>query len=78
MNLIKRLPLAVAVAAMSSQVSAQALEEVIVTAQKRAENLQDVPISVSTMSGEKIQEHHPELCGTGGLCAQPAHRGCIG
>ena len=30
------------------------LEEVIVTAQKRAESLQDVPISVSAMSGEKI------------------------
>jgi len=42
----KRLPLAAAVATLvfSGQVGAQALEEVIVTAQKRAENLQDVPI----------------------------------
>ncbi len=32
------------------------LEEVVVTAQKRAESLQDVPISVSAMSGEKIQD----------------------
>ncbi len=32
------------------------LEEVIVTAQKRVESLQDVPISVSAMSGEKINE----------------------
>ena len=32
------------------------LEEVIVTAQKRTESLQDVPISVSAMSGEKINE----------------------
>ena len=54
--LIKRLPLAVAVAALSSQVSAQALEEVIVTAQKRAQNLQDVPISVSAVQGEKIKD----------------------
>ncbi len=32
------------------------LEEVVVTAQKRVENLQDVPISVSAMQGEKMQE----------------------
>lgn len=54
----RRVPLALAVAslAFSSQVGAQALEEVIVTAQKRAENLQDVPISVSTIGGEQIQD----------------------
>lgn len=33
-----------------------ALEEVIVTAQKRAQNIQDVPISVSAVSGVKIEE----------------------
>lgn len=32
------------------------LEEVIVTAQKRAESLQDVPISIATMSGHKIDD----------------------
>jgi len=32
------------------------LEEVIVTAQKRAQGLQDVPISISAVSGEKIQD----------------------
>lgn len=32
------------------------LEEVVVTAQKRAESLQDVPISVSAMSGEKMAD----------------------
>jgi outer membrane receptor protein involved in Fe transport len=32
------------------------LEEVIVTAQKRAESLQDVPISVSALQGDKIQD----------------------
>ena len=55
----QRLPLAVAVTALVATVpaSAQMLEEVIVTAQKRAENLQDVPISVSTVSGEKIQDN---------------------
>ena len=56
---VRRLPLALAISAATLAVSAQAqqLEEVIVTAQKRAENLQDVPISVSTMSGEKIQDN---------------------
>lgn len=32
------------------------LEEVIVTAQKRAESLQDVPLSVSAVSAEKIEQ----------------------
>jgi outer membrane receptor protein involved in Fe transport len=32
------------------------LEEVIVTAQKRAQNLQDVPISVQAFTGEKLSE----------------------
>jgi len=36
--------------------SAPILEEVIVTAQKRTESLQDVPISVSAMSGEKVED----------------------
>ncbi len=55
----KRLPLAAAITAFvaATPVAAQQLEEVIVTAQKRAENLQDVPISVSTVSGEKIQDN---------------------
>tara|TARA_R110002049_G_scaffold22455_16_gene80528 strand:+ start:7748 stop:10153 length:2406 start_codon:yes stop_codon:yes gene_type:complete len=33
------------------------LEEVMVTAQKRVESLQDVPISVSAMSGEKVMDN---------------------
>jgi iron complex outermembrane receptor protein len=35
--------------------SAGVLEEVIVTATKRAESLQDVPISIATLSGENLQ-----------------------
>ena len=47
----------VAAACLPISLTAQAqLEEVIVTAQKRAESLQDVPISISTVSGEKIQD----------------------
>tara|TARA_B110000503_G_C7032580_1_gene364683 strand:- start:136 stop:339 length:204 start_codon:yes stop_codon:yes gene_type:complete len=53
------MPLAVSVvlATMAGATQAQQLEEVIVTAQKCVENLQDVPISVSTLSGEKIQDN---------------------
>lgn len=47
---------AIALATASSLSQAQMLEEVIVTAQKRAESLQDVPISVSAIQGDKIQE----------------------
>lgn len=34
-----------------------ALEEIIVTAQKRAQSLQDVPVSVNVVSGESISEN---------------------
>jgi len=56
--LFKKAPLvaAIALATTTSLSYAQQLEEVIVTAQKRAESLQDVPISVSAMQGDKIQE----------------------
>ena len=47
---------AIALASATSLVQAQMLEEVIVTAQKRSESLQDVPISVSAIQGEKIAE----------------------
>jgi len=52
-------PLAVAVAsvALAQFANAQVLEEVTVTAQKRAENLQDVPVSVAAVTGEKIANH---------------------
>jgi iron complex outermembrane receptor protein len=36
--------------------SAPALEEIIVTAQKRSENLQDVPISVVAMSAQQLKD----------------------
>lgn len=51
-----RLASAVAIVVASQVTTAAVLEEVIVTAQKRAESLQDVPISVSAVSGQKIQE----------------------
>ena len=55
-----RLALSCSVFAMSTNALAQdnntdfALEEIIVTAQKREQSLQDVPISVSTLSGRNV------------------------
>lgn len=43
-----------ALAAGASLASAQVLEEVIVTAQKREQSVMDVPISIATMSGERL------------------------
>ncbi len=40
----------------NSQPNSGMLEEIIVTAQKRVQSLQDVPISVNVMAGEKIGE----------------------
>ncbi len=53
--------LALAVAAstgLSAEITAETfvLEELIVTAQKREQSLQDVPVSVSVVSGEAIEE----------------------
>lgn len=48
---------ALALTTLSPLTAAQlVLEEVIVTAQKRSQSLQDVPISVSAMQGSKIQD----------------------
>ncbi len=42
--------------ALPTATKAAVLEEIIVTAQKRAESLQDVPISVTALGGEKMQQ----------------------
>ncbi len=51
-----RLPLAVALAVAAGGTSAQQLEEVVVTASKRAENLQDVPQAITAFSQERLRE----------------------
>jgi outer membrane receptor protein involved in Fe transport len=51
-----KVALSAAVASLSVTAFGQALEEVVVTAQKRTESLQDVPISVTAISGEQIQD----------------------
>ena len=48
--------MALAIAATSGAAVTAELEEIIVTAQKRAESLQDVPMSVSALSGAKVEE----------------------
>src|SRR6056297_531458 len=57
-NARHRLPLCVALAAVLSPFAAGAatLEEVVVTAQKREQSLQDVGITVSALSGETIEK----------------------
>ena len=50
-------PLVAAIAlAMPASAQQLALEEVVVTAQKRVQSLMDVPLSVSAVSGAKMQE----------------------
>ena len=41
---------------ISSLVQAQAIEEIVVTARKKEESLQEVPISISAFSGEQMRE----------------------
>ncbi|MCB1674896.1 MAG: TonB-dependent receptor [Halioglobus sp.] len=52
----KSLPIAVLLASTATAVEAAMLEEVIVTAQKREQNLQDVGVSVTAFSGDQVRE----------------------
>lgn len=52
------LGLAIAAATVTSQpVAAQVLEEIVVTAQLREENIQDVPVAVSAVSGAYLEDN---------------------
>ena len=53
-QVIAGLPLLLAVPAALAQEAAGGLEEVVVTAQKRTENLQSVPISIQAFSTERL------------------------
>jgi outer membrane receptor protein involved in Fe transport len=67
-RLLRRLPLASAISAIlaggaplahaagASEAESGALEEIVVTAQKKVENLQDVPISIQALGTEKLEE----------------------
>ncbi len=58
---IKKSALSVVIAASSlcSGIAQAQLEEVIVTAQKRAQSLQDVPMSVSALSSDTMTNAAP-------------------
>jgi outer membrane receptor protein involved in Fe transport len=60
MSMLPRELLSISIAAaacLSAQAHAQrALDEIVVTAQKREQSLMDVPISVSAVTGEKIKD----------------------
>jgi len=49
--------LALAIAPVPQTMAQLVLEEVLVTAQKRTESLQDVPIAIAAMSGEKMEDN---------------------
>jgi outer membrane receptor protein involved in Fe transport len=64
-QLLRRLPLAPAISAIlagtpavhaATDAESTTLEEVVVTAQKRAENLQNVPISIEVLSGAQLEQ----------------------
>ncbi|MFT5888914.1 MAG: iron complex outermembrane receptor protein [Zhongshania sp.] len=50
------MPLLVTCLVFDSAIAAPVLEEVVVTAQKRSESLQDVPVAVSALSADDLQE----------------------
>ena len=52
---LTRTALAIAAMGTVTMSSAAVLEEIVVTAQKRTESLQDVPISITTIDGAKIE-----------------------
>jgi iron complex outermembrane receptor protein len=65
-QVLRRLPLASAISAIlaggvpaahaATEAETTTLEEVVVTAQKRTENLQDVPISIEVLSGAQLAQ----------------------
>jgi iron complex outermembrane receptor protein len=67
---LKRLPIASAISAILAGAAAApayaadtegaTLEEVVVTAEKKTENLQDVPVSVEALGTEKLEQLHIE------------------
>lgn len=82
---VKALALAITAAAgLGSTSNAQVLEEILVTAERRVESIQDTPISITAMSGEDIdnlgitntQDMFTSVPGMGGF-ASPGARGLV-
>ena len=53
---LSALTIAVSLASTGVQAEGIELEEIVVTAQKREQNLQDVPVAVSAFTGEQLKE----------------------
>ena len=56
-RLVKAVELSLATALVASAAGAAELEEVLVTAQKRVESVQDIPFTVNTVSGATMQQN---------------------
>ena len=55
-KIIPKLTQAIAICSIASAASAATLDEIVVVAQKRTQSLQDVPVSVSALSADKISD----------------------
>lgn len=55
-SITRTLMLLLTLTLLGGQAQGQVIEEVLVTAQKRVQNAQDVPISMTSLSGEDIKE----------------------
>lgn len=53
---MSKLTIAVAISGAAAATTAATLDEIVVTAQKRAQSLQDVPVSVAAVDAEKISD----------------------
>jgi outer membrane receptor protein involved in Fe transport len=53
---IAKLTIAMAVSGVAATANAATLDEIVVTAQQRAQSLQDVPVSVAALDAEKISD----------------------
>lgn len=68
-----------AIPAMAQQASEGGLEEIIVTAQKREQSLQDVPIAVTALSGDALQANRvANVADLSGLAPNLLARSAIG
>ena len=66
MLILGGMPWACVASAAAADATEVSLEEIVVTAEKRAENLQEVPIAISTISGNVLEqagsEKHRRSC----------------